>query len=420
MRSPANPPRPLNRAKPPAAFRLLAGALSVLLSLGLLELGLRLFWLKTLAIDAGEAHPRFHHRLKPDHTYQYATDEFDVSITTNRYGFRGPTPERRKRPGTVRVLFLGDSFTFGYPVRDEETFAARIEQGLRAQGRPVEIINGGVSGYSPVLEYLTLRDELLAFGPDLVVLWYDLGDLQDDYTHEKNLLFDQAGRILAANPRYRNGRFDWWGWCAARTALGQYLDVKVLGLFRKISALGLAGYLRAKRSGRRTALAVGAEKRARRSGELLADERFLLVREGVTEQELAAYWPVSARYLLMIRDLLAGRGIPLMLGIYPYGMLIGEDEWAEGREYWGFERGKVYDASRALAHFARFSAAERIPLINTYAAFRAAAGAGEPLFYSKDGHMTPAGHRVLAESALRDPQLLALLDALLNRFPPHR
>jgi len=395
--------------------RLIAATLSLALSLAALELGLRLFWLKQLTISAGEEHPHFHHRLTPDHTYHYVSDEFDVHVTTNRYGFRGPTPEREKRPGTIRALFLGDSFTFGYPVRDEETFASRIEQGLRVQGRPVEIINGGVAGYSPVLEYLTLRDELLAFSPDLVVLWYDLGDLQDDYTHGRSLLHDQARRILAANPRYRDGRFDWWGWYSTRTALGQYLDIKVLSLFRKIADLGLGGYLKAKFTGVRPANAIAKKKRAEHAGNLLAEERFLLVREGVTEQDIARYWPVSAQYLLMIRDLLAERQIPLVLGIYPYGMLVGVDQWAEGREYWGFEKGKVYDASLALAHFARFSEAEHIPLINTYEAFRASAGTHEPLFYNKDGHMTPAGHRVLAEGVLRNPQFLALLDQLKTR-----
>jgi hypothetical protein len=73
---------------------------------------------------------------------------------------------------------LGDSFTFGFAVRDEETFCQLIEQGLRNQGYPIEVVNGGVSGYSPTLHYISLRDEFLALDPVLVILWYDLGDLQ--------------------------------------------------------------------------------------------------------------------------------------------------------------------------------------------------------------------------------------------------
>lgn len=108
-----------------------------------------------------------------------------MHIRTNRFGLRGPDPTIPKPAGMLRILMLGDSFTFGFPVNDEETFAHLIEQGLRARGYPVEVINGGVSGYSPTLEYVSLRDDFLKFEPDLVMVWYDYGDLQEDYWFQK-------------------------------------------------------------------------------------------------------------------------------------------------------------------------------------------------------------------------------------------
>ncbi|MEK7878609.1 MAG: hypothetical protein AAB285_02010, partial [candidate division NC10 bacterium] len=109
-----------------------------------------------------------------------------------------------------------------------------------------------------------------------------------------------------------------------------------------------------------------------------------------------------------IRDLLAERGIPFVVGIYPYGMLVGPDQWGQGRVYWGFEKGRTYDASRLLALFKRFSDEEDIPLVNTFDSFKAAAKS-ERLFYDWDGHFTPAGQRVVANHLLRDPAFLASL-----------
>jgi hypothetical protein len=45
-----------------------------------------------------------------------------------------------------RLLVLGDSFTEGQGVREEDTFPRRLERILRAEGRAVEVINCGQRG----------------------------------------------------------------------------------------------------------------------------------------------------------------------------------------------------------------------------------------------------------------------------------
>ena len=400
------------------AVRLTVLALSLLLGLGILELGFRLCRLKRLTIDAGIEHPHFHHRLKPEETYHFYSSEFDVRIHTNRFGLRGPTPAIPKPAGTVRVLMLGDSYTFGFPVQDEETFCALAERGLRARGLPVEVINGGVSGYSPTLHYLSLRDEFLQFEPDLVILWYDLGDLQEDTWFQKNLLYDAQGRIVRCDPRYTNGRFDRWEWLKSHSVLAKYLDTKLLRTLYKIRTLGLGGYLQVIQRGERAKVAIARLKRAQQAPDLAAHDLFLLVREDASDELIASYWSLSAQYLRLIRDLLAERKIPFLLGIYPYGMLVGPDQWGQGRVYWGFEPGRTYDASHALALFQRFAQEEQIPLLNTFDSFTAAAHT-EQLFYAWDGHFTPAGQRVVAEYLLHDAAFLtSVRRAVSRRRPP--
>jgi lysophospholipase L1-like esterase len=397
-------------------FRVTAVLLSSALSLAGLEACWRLLKFKRLGIQAGIEHPHFHHRLKPNQTYHFESAEFSVDIRTNRYGLRWPDPVLPKPAGVFRILILGDSFTFGFPVRDDEAFCFLIEQGLRAKGYPVEVINAGVSGYSPTLQYVSLRDEYLAFEPDLVLLWYDLGDLQEDAWYQKNLVYDASGRILRCDPAYTNGRFDVWEWVRTHSLIANYLDRKLIRLYRYIKVLGLGGFIRAKLRGQRAKVAVAQLKAEQQAPDLAAHDRFLLVREYSTEERLAPYWALSSRYLRMIRELLAGRGIPLVLGVYPYGMLVGPQQWAAGRGYWGFEPGRTYEAAAALAIFNRFSSETGIPLLNTFESFRAADRTGK-LFYDQDGHFTPAGHRVLAEHVVHDARLLSLLGERIRKVP---
>ncbi|MFO0983172.1 MAG: hypothetical protein U1E76_15815 [Planctomycetota bacterium] len=67
-------------------------------------------------------------------------------VRRNTQGFRDRefTP---KRPGSVRILAVGDSFTFGDSIVDvADTWPRVLEQRLRSAGRDVEVLNLGWSG----------------------------------------------------------------------------------------------------------------------------------------------------------------------------------------------------------------------------------------------------------------------------------
>lgn len=53
-----------------------------------------------------------------------------------------PAPQA-ERP---RVVFLGDSITAGYGLPADEAFPAHLGRALASAGRPVEVVNAGVSG----------------------------------------------------------------------------------------------------------------------------------------------------------------------------------------------------------------------------------------------------------------------------------
>jgi lysophospholipase L1-like esterase len=93
---------------------------------------------------------------------------------------RGGECDERKPDGTLRVIALGDSWTFGVGVEAEETWPSQLEKALAAKGRTVEVLNTGVSGYETYHEALRYRREFRAFEHDVVVVgYYPVNDVHD-------------------------------------------------------------------------------------------------------------------------------------------------------------------------------------------------------------------------------------------------
>lgn len=94
----------------------------------------------------------------------------------NSRGFRGEEVERAKRPGSLRLAFLGDSFTLGIGVKDEHTLPARVEEELRRQEPETEVLNFGVSGFDMTSAVALLKSYVLDFEPDVVIAVLFLND----------------------------------------------------------------------------------------------------------------------------------------------------------------------------------------------------------------------------------------------------
>ena len=69
----------------------------------------------------------------------------------------------------LRVVFLGDSLTAGLGVDADEAFPALVGEMLKSDGRPVEVVNAGVSG-DTTAGGLRRLDWILRQKPDVVVV----------------------------------------------------------------------------------------------------------------------------------------------------------------------------------------------------------------------------------------------------------
>jgi len=125
-----------------------------------------------------ESDPELFWRLKSGVTLPADARPF-FGLISNAQGLREDHAVPLGKPtGEVRILFLGDSVTFGYLVRHDETFVEGVERELRSRvpSVRVECINAGVPGYSLFQGLRFLETRGFAFAPDLVVLEFGWND----------------------------------------------------------------------------------------------------------------------------------------------------------------------------------------------------------------------------------------------------
>jgi lysophospholipase L1-like esterase len=112
-------------------------------------------------------------------TRHYVPGDYDVAISTNSAGMRGRREYPVERvPGKRRILVLGDSFTFGYGVNDDEVVSAVLEDLLNERASAsAEVLNLAVSGFGQAEELVTWENRGKAYRPDVVVLFYFENDI---------------------------------------------------------------------------------------------------------------------------------------------------------------------------------------------------------------------------------------------------
>lgn len=124
----------------------------LLLSLGTLELLLRLMMGNWATLHLRQYQPTDGRcmGLEPGASVMYTgwllrIPEVEQSI--NSLGYRGPARALEKPPDTLRILLVGDSYTFGVGRPEHETIAAELEGVLEgAVPQRVEVLNFGVPG----------------------------------------------------------------------------------------------------------------------------------------------------------------------------------------------------------------------------------------------------------------------------------
>ncbi len=93
-------------------------------------------------------------------------------LETNALGFRDKEFYVSKMPNVIRISFLGDSVSEGFGIKVRERFSNLIEDKLNHGhlGASFESYNFSVSGHATVDEYSILKNEVLRYKPDFLIL----------------------------------------------------------------------------------------------------------------------------------------------------------------------------------------------------------------------------------------------------------
>jgi len=305
-----------------------------------------------------------------------STAEFDVEVAVNGKGLRGPEVDYKKPAGTRRILFVGDSFTLGYTVDEEQIFLRRLERELLARGHQVQVLNGGTEGYSTDQELLWLQEEGLKFEPDIVVLAPYLNDIfwnsQAKYTRREKPYFElEGGELVRRTQLLEEPPED--SWFVRHTAFG--------ATWKKFSLAKLIPTTR-----------FGGRKVSLEDTPLLKTPPF----------QIEQAWTVTDALLLRFAEVAREVGRARVVA------LLVPNKWEIHTELKP-PRTLPRVAKTDLApgdstdHFAATCAAAGFTVIDPRAALRARSEEGEQLYFDKDWHWNAAGNQVVA-------------DVLLDRF----
>lgn len=125
--------------------------------------------------------------LKPNYVARSFSQEYPGELVThsiNQWGLRGPDFPLAKQADEFRILILGDSYTFGVYVENEETYPAFLETILQEIGYKVRVLNAGYAdGWAPDEHYAWLRHRGFKFKPDLVIYGFFIGNDVSDICH---------------------------------------------------------------------------------------------------------------------------------------------------------------------------------------------------------------------------------------------
>ena len=384
---------------------------TVVIMLVTIEFFLRFYFFKSLAQPFSSEpitipHPTRTIAYNPNAKGWHQELDFNVPTNINAQGLRGldiGAKDQRKR-----ILLVADSTTFGSGVVVEEIIPTRLGEELGNDR--VEIINGGFATYNTVQELLFLKEEGLAYDPDLVILAFspntdvqtntlalqrlhqkktvrayasldDKGQLQLDLSYvkafyEKEKDRTQADRRKAYYKRHVVYRLTKMFVKSLQTSEFQDPNIFIGWPF----------------------LAEFAPEYSTRGMGAEAYQR--LWEDG---------WAVTQALILRMRDLVEAQGGRFAMMVMAPKLQVMKDFQSKVLE--AYPNLKL-DPTRINRSFEEFGKRENIPVLDALSVLLEAETAGETdLYYSiEDEHMTAKSHRLVAKSLAKQLRELGFVE----------
>jgi hypothetical protein len=92
-----------------------------------------------------------------------------IPYKINAWGFRDKKYRERKAH-EKRIIFVGDSLTYGWLIPLAETYHKQLETLMTEKGYSIDIFGMGVVGYNIIQEFHIIKENIPRFNPDMVIL----------------------------------------------------------------------------------------------------------------------------------------------------------------------------------------------------------------------------------------------------------
>lgn len=317
----------------------------------------------------------------------------DVMYKTNSMGYRSS----ELIPDSPKILFLGDSYTEGFGLANEETFASVFAGELERFGYSgFQVINAGVSGYSTVIQQLQWRNQFQDTNVQHVVLNFDITDLQDNFYYYTIADFSGEGEIVGVPPReifpQKSLGFVYSDRSAALRFVHQELNLLNLYRLRKQREQGVF--------------------------KLIAREPQLIDKKSLQAQGIGHChdsFEFSAKLIMQLKKEIESTGAKLHVHMYPPGYFLKKFQFPAGglslvrKAEFDYDRSftTICDANHlTFAAFARFAEEQGISFHSSYEVLKSHPHLSQ-LYFDRDAHFTAKGAKVvmreLANAALGQP-----------------
>ncbi len=276
-----------------------------------------------------------------------------AKVKINGKGLRGPELSYSKPADSFRILYLGDSVTFGFLIEGYERTYPYLAEGIleNRQTRDVQTVNGAVGGYSPWQYFLYLSNEGVKYDPDLVVVSFVLNDVPD---------------------KFRLARF---GGVGDGIHLSHSISPTHLWLIENSSLAYFAGKLAAGAILGRN-IQRGATRRETYKVEMLVDSPDL--------PEIQKAWQVTLENLDKIFNFCRQKDIPVVLVIFPYSFQFADIKNLAGPQ-------------NILNQYAAQHQIPTLDLLPVLAEKMKTEGRASKDYFLDQCHLSPTGNRVVAE-----------------------
>jgi len=329
---------------------------------------------------------------KPNSTARFESREYAVSFRLNGEGTRGPSRVGDSAAAGCRVLLIGDSFAFGYPVQFEETVGEVVRRQLKSKSeRDCDVLTLATVSYSTDQELLLFERDGRRYRPDVTILMFYFNDIYCNIVNACKGLAKPVFRLENDELVLRN--------VPVPSDKSPEVDggVEPMDGFTGGDQGGFQ--LKAKRWLNRHShlyhLAYSAI-----SAERPAVPNEFRVFKRTYDADIAEAWTVTGKLIARLRDAAARNGSDFIVFLIPHEAAVYPDRWRSAKRAHSMTA-REWSVDRVEIELSGLCVAEGLDCILPTIRFRDEAERivteGKRLYFEADKHWTSQGHALAAD-----------------------